>query len=168
MEVCSSLPDTKKCVQGTNAQRALASTLHTIAGMGHRPRQRGSQTHKQGQLTRIQEQGTRNNARQGYVLTEGMPWKHPGMVPGQARPRSPRPWLQIVCARAIVERLRLLKVVEDGPHGRTRMSSRKSFDNAMWHCEKLPRMYQPAMPAPWATPGAVPSFFASSAWKVLW
>jgi len=93
-----------------------------------------------------------------------MPWKHPEMVPGQTRPRSPRPWLQIVSARVIINQLRLLKVVEDGPHSSsTRMSSRESFDNAMWHSEKVPRMYQPAVPEPWATPGAFPSFFASSA-----
>ena len=75
---------TRKQVQGTKAQRTRASTPHTITGTGHQLRQRGSQIHKQGPLTRIQEQGTRNKARQGYVLTEGMPWKHPEMVPGQA------------------------------------------------------------------------------------
>jgi len=69
---------TRKQVQGTKAQRTRASTPHTITGTGHQLRQRGSQIHKQGRLTRIQEQGTRNKARQGYVLTEGMPWKHPG------------------------------------------------------------------------------------------
>jgi len=34
-----------------------------------------------------------------------------GKVPGQAYPRSPRPWLQIVTACAMFDRLRLLKVV---------------------------------------------------------
>jgi len=70
-----------------------------------------------------------------------------------------------VSARAILDRLRMLKVVEEGPHGRTRRSSRVSFDNAKWHGDTVPRMHRQAVPAPRATPGAVPSFFATKAWK---
>jgi len=49
--------------------------------------------------------------------------------------------------------LRLSKMVEQGPHGRTQTSSRVSFDNAMWHGDTVPRMHRQAVPAPWATPG---------------
>jgi len=58
--------------------------------------------------------------------------------------------------------LRLLKMVEDGPANRTRMSSRVSFDNATWQGNAVPCVQWQAVAAPWATPGAVPSFFASS------
>jgi len=37
---------------------------------------------------------------------------------------------------------------------------RVSFDNATWHSDTVLRMHRQAVPAPWATPGAVPSFFA--------
>jgi len=67
-----------------------------------------------------------------------------------------------VCARAIFDWLRLLKVVENGPHGHTRMSSWVSFNNATWHGDSVLRMHWQAVPAPWATLGTVPSFFASS------
>jgi len=105
-----------------------------------------------------------------------------GSQTGQARTRSLRPWLQIVlacaipdrlrmlkvvdhpgyCARAIFGLLRLFKAVEDGPLGRTRMNSRVSFDSTTWQGDTVPHKQRQAVPAPWATPGAVPSFFASS------
>ena len=58
-------------------------------------------------------------------------------------------------------RLRLLKVVEDGPLGRSSMSSRVSFDSATWHGDTVPRIQGQAVSAPGHTPGDVPSFFAS-------
>jgi len=48
--------------------------------------------------------------------------------------------LQNMSARVIFDRLRLSKVVEDGPHGRTRTSSRVSSDNAMWHGDTVLRI----------------------------
>jgi len=46
----------------------------------------------------------------------------------------------------------------EGPHGRTRMISRVSVDNATWHSDTVPRLHRQAVPAPWATSGAIPSF----------
>jgi len=66
------------------------------------------------------------------------------------------------CARAIFSLLRLFNVVEDGPLGRTRMSTWLSFDSATWQGNPVPRKQRQAVPAAWATPGAVPSFFTSS------
>jgi hypothetical protein len=41
------------------------------------------------------------------------------------------------------------------------MSSRVSFDSATWQGDMAPRMQRHSVPAHWATPGAVPSLFAS-------
>jgi len=71
-----------------------------------------------------------------------------------ARPRHL--CLQIVSGRAIFDRLRLLKVVEDGPHGCTRINMPLGLVKRFRACVQ-------AISAPWATPGTVPSFFASSA-----
>jgi len=80
----------------------------------------------------------------------------------QAHNRFPRPWLQNVSARAIFDRLRLSEMIKEGPHGRTRTSSGVSFDNAKLPGDTVPSMYRQAVPAPWATFGDFPSFFASS------
>jgi len=60
-----------------------------------------------------------------------------------------------VSARASFDQLHLLNVVEDGPHGRTQMSIRVSFDNATWYDDTVPRLHWQAVSTPWATPGAV-------------
>ena len=40
------------------------------------------------------------------------------------------------------------------------MSSRLSVDNATWHDDTVLHMHRQAVPAPGATPGSIPSFFA--------
>jgi len=77
------------------------------------------------------------------------------------RPQPGAPAFPAASQNSSLSLLRLLKMVEDGPHGRTRMSGRVSFDDATWHGDTVPRMHRQAVPAPWAAPGAVPSFFAS-------
>ena len=62
------------------------------------------------------------------------------------------------------------KPVESGrgwPARQHWMSNWESFNNAMCQGEKVLRMYQPAVPSPWATPGAFPTFFASLAFHSL-
>ena len=93
---------------------------HAPAGAGH-AHTNGPRRHVQGTRAGMrwiwvdlrvciagQEQGKERATRNRYVLKGGMQWEHPGKGPGKARPRSPRPWLQIVSARAISDRLRLL------------------------------------------------------------
>ena len=58
------------------------------------------------------------------------------------------------------DRLRLAKMVEQGPHGRTRTSSWLSFDNATWHGDTVLRMHWQAVPAPWAL-HSFPRFLSS-------
>jgi len=173
---------TCKQVQGIRAQGARASTTRSLRHTVTDNKQDGKHTN---------EGKVRAGRCRVRANREDMQCKHPGQAkcdprmartsavwassPGscpktwscsrtcQAHNLLPSTWLQNVLARAIFHRLRLSEMVEEGPHGRTRTSSRVSFDNAMWHGNTVPHMYQQAMPAPWATPGAFPFFFALSA-----
>jgi len=130
---------TRKQVQGMRAPMARASRCRARAHPGF---SLGATSEF---ALHWQDKNTAMNAQQGKAQVRahrGYAVEAPGeWYLSRRAPRSLRPWLQSVLARAILDQLRLLKVGENGPHGRTRMGSQVSFDNATWHGYTVPRMH---------------------------
>jgi len=142
---------TRKQVYGSRAQGARASITRARRHVVSANKQSGKHTNE-------------DNVRAGRcrVLAhwKDMQCKYPGKaldvslalslgITGHQNP------LARVSARASFDQLHLLNVVENGPHGRPRMSSWVSFDNATWYDDTVPRLHWQTVATPWATPGAV-------------
>jgi len=132
-----------KCQANKQASACIAQ-----AGAGHAhtkgTRRQGQGTRKQGQDMRAERVvcqyvglGFRTNrtgrqAQQGarHAQADGMQWKHPG----HSTWRVAHPKVAVLVGRILGLPLRLLKMVEDGPHESTvtQASGRVCFDEATW------------------------------------